>query len=286
MLFLILSVTCSVLVSVVLKLAPRRGIDIAQAVTWNYLAASVLALVLLKPSLHALGNGHTPWLALFGLALLLPGIFLVLARAVRETGIVRSDVAQRLSLLLSLLAAFVLFGEQANGWKLAGLGLGLLAIVGVSARAGDGAAAAPSSWRWLLAVWAGFALIDILLKQVAAAGTPSTAALLVSFALAFVLMLGWQLQRHASGAARLTARNFGYGLLLGLLNFGNILFYVRAHQALPHSPATVFAGMNIGVVCLGALVGVFAFGEKTSRWNRAGLALAVVAIALIARGTL
>ncbi|WP_442683254.1 EamA family transporter [Stenotrophomonas sp. JC08] len=286
MLFLILSVTCSVLVSVVLKLAPRRGIDIAQAVTWNYLAASVLALVLLKPSLHALGNGHTPWPALFGLALLLPGIFLVLARAVRETGIVRSDVAQRLSLLLSLLAAFVLFGEQANGWKLAGLGLGLLAIVGVSARAGDAGAAAPSSWRWLMAVWAGFALIDILLKQVAAAGTPSTAALLVSFALAFVLMLGWQLQRHASGAARLTARNFGYGLLLGLLNFGNILFYVRAHQALPHSPATVFAGMNIGVVCLGALVGVFAFGEKTSRWNRAGLVLAVVAIALIARGTL
>ena len=152
MLFLILSVTCSVLVSVVLKLAPRRGIDIAQAVTWNYLAASVLALVLLKPSLHSLGNSHTPWPALLGLALLLPGIFLVLARAVRETGIVRSDVAQRLSLLLSLLAAFVLFGEQANGWKLAGLGLGLLAIVGVSARAGDGAAAAPSSWRWLLAV--------------------------------------------------------------------------------------------------------------------------------------
>lgn len=285
MLFLILSVTCSVLVSVVLKLAPRRDIDIAQAVTWNYLAASMLALVLLKPSLHSLGNSHTPWPALLGLALLLPGIFLVLARAVRETGIVRSDAAQRLSLLLSLLAAFVLFGEQANGWKLAGLGLGLLAIVGVSARAGD-AAATPSSWRWLLAVWAGFALIDILLKQVAAAGTPSTAALLVSFALAFVLMLGWQLQRHASGAARLTARNFGYGLLLGLLNFGNILFYVRAHQALPHSPATVFAGMNIGVVCLGALVGVFAFGEKTSRWNRAGLALAVVAIALIARGTL
>ena len=45
--FLILSVICSVLVSVLLKLAPRRGIDIAQAVTWNYLAASVLSLLLL-----------------------------------------------------------------------------------------------------------------------------------------------------------------------------------------------------------------------------------------------
>lgn len=282
--FLILSVACSVLVSVLLKLAPRRGIDIAQAVTWNYLAASALSLLLLRPSLGSLQGGHAPWPALLGLAIALPGIFLVLARAVREAGIVRSDVAQRLSLLLSLGAAFVLFGEQANGWKLAGLGLGLLAIVGVSARSGERGNATASSWRWLLAVWAGFALIDILLKRVALSGTPSTAALLVSFALAFVLMLGWQLQRHASGRCRLGARNFGFGLLLGAINFGNILFYVRAHQAMPHSPATIFAGMNIGVVCLGALVGVLAFGEKTSRRNRLGLGLAVVAIALIARG--
>jgi len=284
--FLVLSVICSVLVSVLLKLAPRRGIDIAQAVTWNYLAASVLSLLLLKPSLQSLQSGHTPWLALLGLAVALPGIFLVLARAVREAGIVRSDVAQRLSLLLSLAAAFLLFGEQANGWKLTGLGLGLLAIVGVSARDGDTKQHSRTSWGWLLGVWAGFALIDILLKQVAAAGTPSTAALLVSFGIAFVLMLGWQLQRHLSGRSQLTPANLVYGLLLGLLNFGNILFYVRAHQALPDSPATIFASMNIGVVCLGALVGVLAFGEKTSAWNRLGLALAVVAIALIARGTL
>jgi hypothetical protein len=31
-------------------------------------------------------------------------------------------------------------------------------------------------------------------------------------------------------------------------------------------------------------VGVFAFGETTTRWNRAGLALAVLAIGLIAWG--
>jgi multidrug transporter EmrE-like cation transporter len=38
-------------------------------------------------------------------------------------------------------------------------------------------------------------------------------------------------------------------------------------------------------VVVGALVGVFAFGERTSAWNRVGLALAVVAIGLIAWGT-
>jgi drug/metabolite transporter (DMT)-like permease len=284
---LVFSVLCSVLVSVLLKLAPRRQLDMPQVVTWNYLVASVLSLLLLNPSLASLRSTHAPWLALLGLAVTLPAIFLVMARAVTRAGIVRSDVAQRLSLLLSLLAAFLVFRETANGWKLAGLALGLLAILGISVRpralateAGGGRA-----WPWLLGVWVGYALVDILLKQVALSGTPSMAALTVCFGLAFVLMLGLQLWRHASGAAPLHWRNVGAGALLGLLNFGNILFYVRAHQHLPDSPAVVFAGMNIGVVVLGALVGILAFGERTSVWNRIGLGLAVVAIGLIAWGT-
>lgn len=285
--YLVFSVLCSVLVSVLLKLAPRRRIDVSQAVTWNYLVASVLSLVLLRPSLASLQAPHAPWMALLALAIALPTIFLVMARAVAVAGIVRSDVAQRLSLLLSLLAAFALFGEAANGWKLAGLALGLLAIVGISARPRMDVTprAGGRSWPWLLGVWVGYALVDILLKKVALSGTPAMAALLVSFALAFAGMLALQVWRHLSGRSRLQWRNLGAGALLGLLNFGNILFYVRAHQHLPDSPAVVFAGMNIGVVVLGALVGIFVFGERTSRWNRAGLGLAVLAIGLIAWGT-
>jgi drug/metabolite transporter (DMT)-like permease len=285
MFYLLFSVVCSVLVSVLLKLAARRRLDVGQMVTWNYLVAAALTAVVLRPPLEALQSSHAPWPALLLLAVVLPALFLVLGRTVAVAGIVRTDVAQRLSLLLSLLAAFLFFGQSATPLKLLGLGLGLVAMVGINLRprgpavSGDG-----GSWRWLLAVWVGFALVDVLLKQVALSGTPSMAALLACFSIAFVLMLGVQLWRHGSGRSRLEVRNLGAGALLGLLNGGNILFYVHAHQALPDSPATVFAGMNIGVVVLGALVGVFAFGEPTTRWNRAGLVLAVVAIGFIAWG--
>ncbi len=285
MLYLSLAVICSVLVSVLLKVAGRRQLDVAQMVTWNYLVAATLTAVVLQPPLDALRAPHAPWLSLLALAVVLPSIFLVLGRAAAVAGIVRSDVAQRLSLLLSLAAAFLFFGQTATPWKLAGLGLGLLAMVAISLRPrGPAVAASPGGWGWLLGVWAGFAVVDVLLKQVASSGTPSMAAVLASFSVAFVLMLALQLWRHASGRSRLAWRNLGAGALLGLLNSGNILFYVHAHQALPESPATVFAGMNIGVVVLGALVGVFAFGEATTKWNRAGLALAVLAIGLIAWG--
>jgi multidrug transporter EmrE-like cation transporter len=285
MFYLLFSVVCSVLVSVLLKLAARRQLDVAQMVTWNYLVAAGLTAGLLRPPLEALQSGHAPWPALLVLAVVLPSLFLVLGRTVAVAGIVRTDVAQRLSLLLSLLAAFLFFGQTATPLKLLGLGLGLVAMLGISLRPrGPAVAGEAGSWRWLLAVWVGFALVDVLLKQVALSGTPSMAALLACFSIAFVLMLGLQVWRHVSGRSRLRARNVGAGALLGLLNGGNILFYVHAHQAMPDSPATVFAGMNIGVVVLGALVGVFAFGEPTTRWNRAGLVLAVVAIGFIAWG--
>jgi drug/metabolite transporter (DMT)-like permease len=84
------------------------------------------------------------------------------------------------------------------------------------------------------------------------------------------------------GAARLSGRNLAAGLLLGAINFGNIVFYVQAHRALPGQPAVVFASMNIGVVVLAALVGMAGFGERLSWINRGAIVLAIAAIALIA----
>jgi drug/metabolite transporter (DMT)-like permease len=278
--YVLLSVACSVLVSVLLKLAPRRGWDLGQMVTWNYLAAALLCAWLLQPPPAVLRQADAPWGPLLVLAVLLPGLFLVLGASVRLAGIVRTDVAQRLSLLLSLAAAFMFFGERAGTMKLAGLGLGLLAVVGILARPGPAGEGRPA-WGVLLAVWAGFALVDVMLKQLALAGTPASAALLVAFVLAFAGMAAVQLWRRLRRRIHLAPRHAAAGLLLGLLNFGNIVFYLKAHQALPESPAVVFASMNIGVVVLGSLVGILAFGEHTSRLNRLAIALAVVAIALI-----
>ncbi len=281
MIYIFSAVVFSVLVSVLLKLFPRYRVDTGQAVTWNYLAAGAMCWWLLAPPLASLREPGAPWLALLTLALVLPALFLVLASAVRRAGIVRTDVAQRLSLLLSLAAAFVLFGERAGGWKLVGLVLGLAAVLAILSRP-DAQSPQRGAGIALLAVWAGFALVDVMLKLIAQAGTPFAASLQVAFVLAFVGMLAVQGYRHASGRTRLSWRGLGAGLLLGALNFGNIVCYVLAHRALPESPAVVFATMNIGVVVLGTLVGVFAFGERTSRWNRLGIAMAVVAIGLIA----
>jgi drug/metabolite transporter (DMT)-like permease len=201
---------------------------------------------------------------------------------VNSAGIVRTDAAQRLSLMISLLAAFLLFGETLSASRGAGVALGLLALACMvwrtERRDGEG-----SGWLWPLVVFAGFGAIDILFKLVAKAGTPFAASLQAMFALALVVAFGLQLWRRWYERVRLTLRDAIAGFLLGLANFGNIVFYVRAHQALPDHPALVFASMNLGVVALGALVGLLAFRERLSRLNFLGLILALLAIGLITR---
>ncbi len=281
MTYVLLAALCSVLVSVLLKLARRFDVDVGQAVAWNYVATGVLTLLVLQPSLQPLRQADAPWLTLAALGLLLPTIFLALAASVRHAGIVRSDAAQRLSLLIPLLAAFTLFGEALAPLKLAGCALGLLALAGMVWRDDrDANGNGTARWGWPLAVFFGFGLIDVLFKRVAAGGLPLGSALLAVFTLALMVAFFLQLARRV----RFTARSALGGLLLGAANFANILFYLRAHRALPDSPSLVFASMNLGVVALGAVVGVALFRERLSRINAAGLLLALAAIALLALG--
>ncbi|NUR21910.1 EamA/RhaT family transporter [Frateuria sp.] len=287
MIHLLLAAICSVLVSVLLKLARRLDVDVGQAIAWNYVVAASLSAWAFAPATSGLHAAAAVWPALLALGVLLPTIFLALAGSVRHAGIVRSEVAQRLSLLLSLLAAFALFGEPLSATKGWGIAAGLAALLGLVWRPSIDSGDMPDGarrWTFPLLVFLGFGVIDVLFKRVAQAGVPLGAALLAMFVLALLVSLVLQAWRLASGQAHLGGRSLAAGLLLGLLNFGNILFYLRAHQALPGQPALVFAGMNLGVVALGALAGLVVFRERLSRLNLAGLSLAVLAIALLARG--
>ncbi len=279
---LIASIACSVSVSILLKVARQKQVDVGQAIAVNYLVAVLLAIVLLQPHPASLLNPATPWWILIALGVLLPTIFLAMAAAVRHAGIVLSDAAQRLSLFIPLLASFLLFGEQLGGQKLLGIGLALLALLCllIRPRQADGQSQNMRSVLMLLAVWIGYGTIDILFKQLSKAGAAFSSSLVVSFSLAGVLILVWLLARRTVW----NRNSLLAGLLLGLLNFGNIYFYIRAHQTFPENPTLVFSAMNIGVISLGALVGAGFFKEKLSLVNMAGVALAIVAIiALIPR---
>jgi hypothetical protein len=283
MLYIFFSVCCSVIVSVMLKLAKRYHIDIYQAITWNYSVAILLAWLFLKPHFQHLHNA--PVFTYLLLGLLFPALFVVLAISVRLSGIVRTDIAERLSLFIPIVAAFLIFGEQINALKTAGIALGFVAIIfTIPWQKKKGSRIPANAWIYLLIVFAGMGVIDVLLKQIAALKTISyNTSLFIVFALAFVFSLAGLLYQVITKKMRFSWPHILIGWVLGMANFGNILFYLKAHRVLANHPSIVFSAMNIGVIVLGALTGLIIFREKLSLLNKVGLLIAIVAIIVIAK---
>lgn len=281
MIYIVLSICCSVTVAILLKLAKRYQISIIQAVTINYVVALSLCFLFFKPDVKLIAS-TAPWPIYIALAILLPSIFLFLAASVKNLGIVKTDIAQRLSLFIPILAAYFIFKEDFNNLKIIGLAIGFVAIFLTFLRKSDHQEAGKKSLLYPIMVFVGFGVIDVLFKQIALyKELPYTTSLFTVFCLSFIVSLLIVITMVISGKIKLQLINVVCGVILGLFNFGNILFYMKAHQALAENPSTVFAAMNLGVIILGTLIGIIAFKEKLSKLNYVGIVLAIAAVIFI-----
>ena len=278
MLFLILSVVCSVSVGVIFKVARGYSINFKQIVATNYFFALVLCYFFFSPNLSEVGN-EAPWGIYISLGILLPFIFLFLAASIKQIGIVKTDAAQRLSLFIPILAAWVIFGEKFNALKITAFLIAFPALLLILNKPSE---KTQNKWIYPVVVLIGFGLIDILFKQIALyTKLPYTTSLFIVFGLAMLLMIVVVGLEISLKKTKLNYHNLLFGGLVGLFNFGNILFYLKAHHYFTENPSTVFAGMNLGVILIGSLTGIFIFKEKLSKMNFAGLFLALIAIVLI-----
>lgn len=284
MFYIFLSICCSVAVSVMLKLAKRYQVDVYQAITWNYSAAILLTWLFFRPHLTEINLSEAPIAVYLSLGILLPLLFIIIAASIRITGIVRTDVAERLSLFIPVLAAFFVFNEVLSGVKITGISIGLVAIICLIPWKSRHAVRRrrSNSWFYLLMIFAGMGIIDVLLKEIAKfTAIPFTSSLFVVFILAFAFALIGLIYQVATKRMQFSWPHIFIGWMLGIFNFGNIFFNIKAHQVLADKPSTVFSIMDIGVIVAGALVGLLIFREKLSRLNFAGIILAIIAIVII-----
>lgn len=278
MLFLILSVICSVTVGVIFKIARNFQVPATQIVTFNYVFALVLCYIFFSPDVSVL-DSSSPWGIFVSLGILLPVVFLFLAVSIKYMGIVKTDSAQRLSLIISVLGAWLYFGEEFSVLKLTALLIGFPALLLILNKPTDNK---ENKWVYPAIVLVGFGMIDILFKQIALSSNVSfTTSLFVIFSIALLIMVIYNVFELFSDKAKMDYKSIIFGGLVGIFNFGNILFYLKAHQAFAKNPSTVFAGMNMGVIVVGTLVGVFIFKEKVTKYNIIGLFLALLAVVFI-----
>jgi drug/metabolite transporter (DMT)-like permease len=276
--FVLLSVICSVTVGLFLKVAKKMQLSVFQIITFNYFSALLLTYFTYQPEL-TFKEKTIPYSLYIGLAILLPIVFLIQAKSIKETGIVKTDIAQRLSLFIPLTASYFIFNETFSQLKIIGFIIGFSAIFFTLNKKSDNKS---NNWAYPLLVLLGFGIIDILFKRVAVFKDISfTTSLFIIFCGAFVISISFLIGKILVQKEKLEFKNILWGLALGILNFGNILFYLKAHKALSENPSTVFAGMNMGVIILGSIAGILIFKEKITIWNYFGIFLAIISIIFI-----
>ncbi len=281
MILILAAALSSVLVSILLKNLKKKGYQPLQMIAWNYASASLLCFLWFQPDIQHVSIVHTPWWLILALGVILPSIFLCLAKSLEYAGIVKTELAQRLSVVLSLLAAYFFFHEQFNALKLWGIGLGILTVLLVlfGQMKSFSNHQSRKAILALLSVWCGYAAVDVLLKYTSSLGLQFTLTLNLIFITAFILSISYLLLQKTQ---KWQFKSTIAGLILGILNFSNIALYVKAHILLKDSPAIVFASMNILVVLLGILSGVILYKEKLKWPTILGILLGISGVVCLA----
>lgn len=275
MFFLIISIICSVSVGVLFKKIKPDFYESFLIISINYLISIVLSWFLFEPQLNNISLNY--WIIL-PLILLMPSIFIILNLSIKKSGIIKTDIAQRLSLVIPIFSSFLLFGESISLLKWFGLILGFLAVFLMLSRSEKNI---KSNSCYLAIVFFGYGIIDVLFKQIALQKShPYTTYLFLVFVgcLLVSILFSFFIKKRVK---KIDFSVIIYGIILGVLNFSNIYFYLKAHKIFSSEPSTVFAMMNFGVISLATILGVFIFKEKLSKKNILGIAIAVVAIIFV-----
>jgi drug/metabolite transporter (DMT)-like permease len=299
MINLVLAVLCSVSIGMIFKHAGRKGIDRTTLLTVNYAAAVGVAAALMEfGGRPAGGLSWSPALLVLagGVGVLLIAGFYVLSYATDVAGMALAIGVMRVSVVIPFLASWLVWEEVPSAFQGVGMGLAAVAffLIAQKHRAPQAGAAPARTLRERLRAVDGHAFAVLALTFLAGGGVDLSMKafeegfggansrvlfLLLAFGAAFavggvvVVVRGLWLGRWPAAAA------VGWGLLLGVVNYGSLEFLLRAIAALPGP--FVFPANNIAIMILAAALGVAVWNERLTPANRWGLGLASLALILL-----
>lgn len=284
MIYLILTILQSTAIFVVMKLFNRFRIDNWQAITVNYIVATVFGFAIYRGEISPEVIFKEEWF-IYALILGLTFIstFFVFALSSQKVGVALTSVASKMSVIIPVIAGLILLGEKLNVWSSIGVALALIAFY---LTLGQGANSSfPRKYLFLpLLLFLGNGVNDTLMKYTEFHFVSDTNNLILFLSVIFLssLLLGIIISiiKYSRARYHISLKNILAGIILGLLNFGST-FYILKCMGL-YDSSVVFPITNAGIVSLSALIGFYFFREKLSKKNWAGIALAILAIVLIA----
>lgn len=274
MLFLLLAILSSTMVSVVMRLSTDKISANLSMLAVNYLICSALGALYARFDLwlpEASGFWLTVGLGVLSGVLYLAG-FVMLQRSVRKNGVVLSSVFMKLGLLVPIVMSLLLFGEIPTLVQIAGFVIAVGAIVLINLKKDTGAAGFGMGLILLLLLGGG---CDAMSKvfEVFGPAALSEQFLFYTFLVASLLCAGLVLGKKE----RPGGRELFFGTLIGIPNFFSAKFLLLALTKLP--AVVVYPSFSVATLLLVTLTGVAVFRERLS--GRQWFALGAIVAALI-----
>ena len=273
MIYLLLAVGSSVLISVIMRLSAAKVTGNISMLAMNYLtclsiAAGFAGIDRLWPVDAALpetlGMG-----AVHGALYLFS--FVLFQRNVQKNGMVLSSVFMKLGLLVPLVASIFLFSEMPTPLQWVGFAVAILSIILINRQ--DSAAKTKMGWGLLILLLAGGAG-DAMSKMYEEWGASHLADsfLLYTFATALLLCIGLMVFKKQ----RVGKYELLFGFLIGIPNFFSAKFLLQSLNTLP--AVIVYPTFSVGTILVVTMIGILLFKERLTarQWVAVGGILAAL----------
>jgi drug/metabolite transporter (DMT)-like permease len=278
LIWLIASILFSSLIFAIFKIFNKYEVNNLEAIIVNYLVASVLGFFLFgnTPSISQLNSS-------FGITALIIGflfitLFNVMAKVTQQNGVSVASVSNKMSVIIPVIVAILLYQDSYSYFKILGI---ILALLGIYFFTVKDKTTIKVSWVLPLILFAGSGLLDATLNFAEAKVVDSNQLGLftpTAFAIAAIFGIVYLLYKKQIPSKK----SLLFGLVLGIPNYFSIYILLKALEGSGLESSIVFPINNMGVVLVSTLISLIWFGEKLSIKNYIGVAISILAISLIA----
>lgn len=284
MINLILSILFSSSLYVFFKYFEKYGINTLHAIIVNYGVAATCGFLFFEGKVNFMSMPDEQWF--FGaivLGLLFIFIFNIMALTSQKNGLSVASVAGKMSVVIPILFAVIVYEEHLELLKILGIVIALFAVYFTSAKTKSNKTTLKKrTLTYPILLFVGSGIIDTFIKYmetnyVSTEEIPYFSAIVFSFA-GLIGIITLIIKKDFA----FKWKNVLGGIALGVPNYFSIVYLLKALQNQSLNSSTVFTINNVAIVMISTILGIVVFNEKLIRKNWLGIGLAIISIILVA----
>ncbi|MEA3451248.1 MAG: DMT family transporter [Bacteroidota bacterium] len=283
MIFLLLSILSSTIITIVFKIQDKYNIKLFPVIVINYIIATALGFIINKTPIHFGQIISSSWfMGALGIGTLLILGFYLIGYSTKKIGISITTVSNKMSVVLPIIFSIFAFSEGINTLKIIGIFIALLSVFFTVYRKKTKEFDNKFIFIPILLFFT-IGIIDSLVKFSQSEMTESQIPIFtaISFGLSGITGIILSFFNSTKFFDYFSIKTLTTGIIIGAANFGSMFFVIHALNKSGLDSSIVFGINNVGIISLSVLVAFVFFKEKLRPINWLGIGLSLLAVILL-----